>query len=1090
MSKFSKKLISATLTATTTVWLSGAALFVPVAVAQTTTADLQAQIAALLAQIQQLQAQLAGQSGGSSYNYTRDLTVGSRGDDVTALQGVLNAKGHLAVAATGYFGSLTKAALAKWQASAGISPAAGYFGPKSRAAFNAMAGGGGGVAVPPPAGGGVGVSLASDSPSGSAISGAGQIDVGKYRLSGAGTITGLTFKKVGVVSDSSINNLYLADESGAIIAQYSSLSGGVATFSGLNVSVSGSKTLTLRMDLSTTATAGNTIAWSLETVTGASASGLPSKSNTLTVTTVSNPDIASVTWDFNAVGSSVDAGTNSVLIGSASVNVSNSAVWLKSLKYTLVGSASMSDIRNLKLLVNGVQVGSTLAQASGNGNAVFDVSAANLKLSTGNTTVELYADIAGSPNRDVTVRLLRPYDIHLVDSQYNAGISLKTLTDDSTKVSINKGQITVSLASDTPTGNIPLAASNITLAKFTIYAAGEPVKVKYVDYKITGGGVSDWATVANVTDNLENLALVDDAGGQVGNSISTITSGTTNGTCTLAAGNIACHLGTSSSFINYIVPANTTRVLSLKVNTKNGTNNPTSLKGELVAATDNLEGQVSFQSASSGGVSGATLTVATTPVTVAKNGGFGNPTYVGGAQNQKIASFVFTASSAEGVKISTLTFDKDSQAALDLQNLKVMVGSTQFGTTRATVADEETSLSFSASSPATVPAGGSLVVDVYADILSSSATTTSAGYAAAIDYKSLTAVGAVSNSSITAPAAADGQDVIVSAGAVLTLGLDNSNNPSAKQVVMGSSDNLLFAYRFTNDNVEDVKVTDIRTLDTITNGTSGKTSFTGWSLYDITSGIGSKAQVGSQVVPTIAGSASSTATFSFSTPLVIPKNSTKLYGLYGNVTSFTNGGVSNSGHDFQVTSTDVTAIGKDSNNTVTLTTSADGNVNSVFRSKLTYAKSVIGAATSRGRSSDDRFLNLDWAANAANDVTLTSVSIRFSGLAISGVSSFTASLVKDGSNDGLSSNYTVAQTCTVTGNSCTVAWGAAVLIPAGTSLLSDVKIDSSSFANLTGEDAVTVSINAASNVVWNDGTTSSIPLDGTGPFVLADIGYN
>lgn len=65
--------------------------------------------------------------------YARDLTVGSRGADVTNLQAMLNAGGFLAVAPTGYFGSLTKAALMAWQASVGISPASGYFGPITRA---------------------------------------------------------------------------------------------------------------------------------------------------------------------------------------------------------------------------------------------------------------------------------------------------------------------------------------------------------------------------------------------------------------------------------------------------------------------------------------------------------------------------------------------------------------------------------------------------------------------------------------------------------------------------------------------------------------------------------------------------------------------------------------------------------------------------------------------------------------------------------------------------------------------------------------------------------------------------------------------
>src|SRR5262249_20448076 len=95
------------------------------------------------------------------YNFTRDLTVGSSGADVTSLQQLLISKGYLAIAApTGYFGSLTQSAVAKWQAAVGLSPAAGYFGPKSRAFVNAMSSGStgnggsvsrGGTSVTPPA---------------------------------------------------------------------------------------------------------------------------------------------------------------------------------------------------------------------------------------------------------------------------------------------------------------------------------------------------------------------------------------------------------------------------------------------------------------------------------------------------------------------------------------------------------------------------------------------------------------------------------------------------------------------------------------------------------------------------------------------------------------------------------------------------------------------------------------------------------------------------------------------------------------------------------------------------------------------------
>jgi len=68
--------------------------------------------------------------------YTRDLTIGSTGSDVVALQDMLIASGDLVMPAgvsKGYFGALTKSSLAKWQAANGVSPAAGYFGPVTRA---------------------------------------------------------------------------------------------------------------------------------------------------------------------------------------------------------------------------------------------------------------------------------------------------------------------------------------------------------------------------------------------------------------------------------------------------------------------------------------------------------------------------------------------------------------------------------------------------------------------------------------------------------------------------------------------------------------------------------------------------------------------------------------------------------------------------------------------------------------------------------------------------------------------------------------------------------------------------------------------
>jgi len=76
--------------------------------------------------------------GTSSPSFTRNLTIGSSGNDVKALQEFLKEQGFFDRGITDYFGSVTKNALVQFQKNAGISPASGYFGPKTREYINSL----------------------------------------------------------------------------------------------------------------------------------------------------------------------------------------------------------------------------------------------------------------------------------------------------------------------------------------------------------------------------------------------------------------------------------------------------------------------------------------------------------------------------------------------------------------------------------------------------------------------------------------------------------------------------------------------------------------------------------------------------------------------------------------------------------------------------------------------------------------------------------------------------------------------------------------------------------------------------------------
>lgn len=71
----------------------------------------------------------------------QNLTVGSTGSGVVVLQGLLSELGYLNVPINipfGYFGPLTRSALAQYQAAQGVSPAVGYYGPVTKVAMHAQ----------------------------------------------------------------------------------------------------------------------------------------------------------------------------------------------------------------------------------------------------------------------------------------------------------------------------------------------------------------------------------------------------------------------------------------------------------------------------------------------------------------------------------------------------------------------------------------------------------------------------------------------------------------------------------------------------------------------------------------------------------------------------------------------------------------------------------------------------------------------------------------------------------------------------------------------------------------------------------------
>ena len=191
--------------------------------------------------------------------------------------------------------------------------------------------------------------------------------------------------------------------------------------------------------------------------------------------------------------------------------------------------------------------------------------------------------------------------------------------------------------SNTPTGNIAKGVSQVTLGKFDFYASGEPTKVKFLGFSLAFTGLNT-ASDTSLSSIVKNISLTDDAGQQVGSTINTPPTGNTcdnsvgaggvntNGTFVTTGQNqsvtyVDC-FGTSASPINYVIPANTTRVLSLKADIQSTANFGTITAG-LQQETNNLQGQISSSQNSSGQVSGSALSLSNSSLTATQNTGFG-----------------------------------------------------------------------------------------------------------------------------------------------------------------------------------------------------------------------------------------------------------------------------------------------------------------------------------------------------------------------------------------------------------------------------------------------------------------------------------
>ena len=771
--------------------------FVPGAKAQSS-ADLQAQINALLATIAALQAQLAGTTGGSTgttttaCTFTRDLTVNSEGADVTCLQNYLTATGHFThPTATGFFGPITRTAVAAWQAANGVTPAVGYFGSISRAKYTAVAG----TVTPGTPGTGTGtvptgtafrVALASDSPANTAlVQGQGIGELAKFTFSNPTSaevrVTGLTFNRIGVSNDSTLSNVYLYD-GGTRLTDSAGISNSQFSFNDTTgvvvVPAMSTKTISVRSDIAS-GTAGQVVGVALVSVsTTATLDASVSFPINSGMQSISAADLATVAFNtYTGPDNATMNPENDSRVFEATINVGTRAVNLSAITLENRGSTSDADFRNLKLFIDGSQVGGTVTQTS-NKKATFSF-ATPVRLETGNRVIRLNADIVGGSGDTFDFQLRRTADALFVDSQLGQPV---TVTGSGTKATtantVAAATLSVVRAANSPQSNISVDSTSVKLASYEFRAAGENLKIEEMtvaaDTSVSNGGLDNGKVFLN--------------GVQVGSTRDIAEAGTA-----FTFGSQMILQQGETAIVDIYADAKTTTGASLS--------NGETITVSVAITGSNTEGMDSGDSVSTiSAVNAFAITVSSASLTGSKFTGYSDQTIVAGANNAKIGSFTLSGGSTEGVNVNNIVITMSAANAASMTDLRLMDGGAQLGTAKASPSSSNSfSVSFS------VPASGTKTIDVYANIKSGA----NAGPIVATLGSTSGGTGATTGSSITVGSGVALQTITVAGSGTLTVSV-GAGDPQSNNVIAGASQIKVGEFNFAAANtaftVQELKV--------------------------------------------------------------------------------------------------------------------------------------------------------------------------------------------------------------------------------------------------------------------------------------------
>jgi hypothetical protein len=867
--------------------LTVAAMLVGPGTAQAlTAAELQAQIDALLAQLAQLQSELAtlqggsGTSPGGSCTFSRNLYPGMSGTDVKCLQQYLNGAGFTLASSgagspgneTEYFGPRTQGAVQKWQDANGVvyGNYPGYFGPKSRAAYDSL-----GPVTPPTAvcgngscesgetatscpadcetgsttPGGLTISLASDTPAASTIADAANMNFTKFTLvagsEGDVKVSKIYVTRSGLSANADLENVKIID------AETGEYKGSIGSFNvdnramitfvpNLEIPAGTSKAYYIRAGVVDGTTAGKTavlgIASDDDIVSDASdVSGAPVIGNAMSVVTLTIGS-AEVGEDGTTVDSKPDVGDTDVTALRFYITAgSTEGITVETITVMKAGTTDVSDTANLELYdVSKSESLGTVDTWSSDERATWDN--LNLVIAKGEKRrLKVMLDVLDNPGKTVNVDLADGSDI-LISVKGNTYGFYITPTDNSgatwrntttyrgrgyNNQTINSGTLVITKSPSSPaTGNIA-AGADIVLGIFDFEARGEDVKVSAARVTFTysvGFGDGDFT----------NVAIYDEDGSIVAGPVD---AGDTNAGYATFNDTFIVPVGTHPYTVKATIADSASNGDALYI----GIDPDTYVTAKGMTSNESITpSPTSVQSCNTQTIAASTLTVTTLASPAARN-------IPAGIDDFLWATFSFDAgSSGEDVQVTSITTtDSGAHTATtdDIDNAELWADLTDENSSRGDIYETKISdteqpdysggggavvtQAFTLSSTLTVPKGTFVKIAFIGDAAATNVTGYHKIYIAASGDISSTGADTGKSTSVTVNSA-NAQRMTMTEKGTLTVTLDVGARPEST-IILDDEISTLGVFRLAADNVEDFDLDQM--IVYVSNGTLVETFY-------------------------------------------------------------------------------------------------------------------------------------------------------------------------------------------------------------------------------------------------------------------------